>query len=259
MNKFMRTTIIILNLLFFIGISAYAEEMVLIVNVRHRPPEMIIKGSEYTGPLLDIIEEAVANIGYKVTYTERHFKSSMNLITKGRHDILPRTFWTKERKEIIDFLGPIGYQDKPVLFLVKQGKENSINSFSDLEKFKVGMKKGAFYFEQFNKSKKIKKIESKDDDNMVRMFKVGRFDTMIINDKEALKEALKNNKITDYSYANYKFPRRIGNYYGIAIINPIKYELQKSLEQMVKVGRITEIYKKYGATPPIQPDFSKKE
>ncbi|MCP4348701.1 MAG: ABC transporter substrate-binding protein [Desulfobacterales bacterium] len=259
MNTLMRTIIIILNLLFFIGNTAYAEEKVLTVNVRHRPPEMVINGSERSGPLLDIIEEAASRIGFKVKYAVRHFKSSMNLISKGHPDILPRTFWTKERKEIIDYLGPIGYQDKPVLFLVKPGKENTVNSFSDLEKLEVGMKKGAFYFEQFNKSKKIKKIESKDDDNMVRMFKVGRFDTMIINDKEAVEEALKNNKITEYSYANYKFIRRIGNYYGIAKINPAKAKLQKSLEQMVKSGRITEIYKKYGVTPPIHPDFFQKE
>ncbi|MCP4113467.1 MAG: transporter substrate-binding domain-containing protein [Desulfobacteraceae bacterium] len=146
MNTLMKTTVIILNLLFFIGNTAYAEEKVLIVNVRHRPPEMIISGSEYSGPLLDIIEEAGSRIGFKVKYTIRHFKSSMNFISKGRPDILPRT---KERKEIIDYLGPIGYHDKPVLFLVKPGKENTVNSFSDLEKLEVGMKKGAFYFDQF--------------------------------------------------------------------------------------------------------------
>jgi polar amino acid transport system substrate-binding protein len=120
-----------------------------------------------------------------------------------------------------------------------------------LEKLTVAMKRGAYYFERFNKNRKIRKLELNDDDNMVKMFRAGRFDTMIINDKKALESALKKHNITEYSFAKYTFYRKMGNYYGIAPNHPARERLQKAIEEMIKTGRIDEIYSKYGVTPPL--------
>lgn len=229
----------------------HAQNGIFKVDIRHRPPEMMVDGKSFSGPLLDIIQEAAKNIGYKVEFREQHFKASLTALQKGGTDILPRTFWTKEREEVIDYIGPIGYQKKPVIFLVKPGKENLITKFEDLEKLTVAMKRGAYYFERFNKNKKIRKLELKDDDDMVKMFSIGRFDTMIVNDKKALESALKKHNITEYSFAKYTFYRKMGNHYGIAPNHPARERLQNAIEEMIKTGRIDEIYSKYGATPPL--------
>ena len=86
---------------------------------------------------------------------------------------------------------------------------------------------------------------------MVRMFELGRFDTMIVNDKTALESALKKYGISSYAYAAYKFPRKIGNFYGISPNHSAKNGLQKALEDMVKNGQIDKIYSKYGIKPPL--------
>ena len=229
----------------------HAQNGIFKVDIRHRPPEMMVDGNNFSGPLLDIIQEASKKIGYEVEFRKRHFKASLTALQGGGTDILPRTFWTKEREEVIDYLGPIGYQEKPVIFLVRPGKENLITEFEDLEKLTVAMKRGAYYFEQFNKNRKIRKLELKDDDNMVRMFRAGRFDTMIVNDKKALESALKKHNITECSFAKYIFDRKIGNYYGIAPNHPARERLQKAIEEMIKTGRIDEIYSKYDVTPPL--------
>ncbi len=91
-----------------------------------------------------------------------------------------------------------------------------LNSYDDLYKLKVGVKRGTAYFDKFNHDKKIKKAISLDDKNMAKMFAANRFDTMIILDKNSIETALKKISCTDYSYANYKYIQRIGIYYGMS-------------------------------------------
>jgi polar amino acid transport system substrate-binding protein len=228
----------------------FAQDKILIVDLRHRPPEMIVDGGKYSGPLLDIIEKAADQIGYQVKYQVRQFQGSLVYLQRSKIDILPRTICTKERAEVIDYLGPIGYQQKEILFLVKSGKEASIRQFEDLKHFKVGVKRGTVYFAEFDQSQEIEKIISEDDENLVRMFAKNRFDTMIILDESAVEFALKKYHISDYAYAHYRHPLRIGIYYGIAPNHPVKDTLQHALEDLVTSGRVQAIYQQYGLEPP---------
>lgn len=233
-----------------VQLSAKTED-ILLVDYRHRPPEMLVTKEGYRGPLVDIVRELAKEINFDVRERTAHFKSSLDLLKKdGSLHLLPRTFCTKERAAKIDYLGPIGYQEKIILFLVKKGKENMINSYKDLSKLVIGVKNGTAYFERFDHDKNLRKMPSIDDFNMVKMFEVERFDTMIIVDKVSVEEALKKRKITNYSYANYKYPKKIWNYFGISRSFKKKDLLQKALEKMVKSKRVTEIYKKHGVKPP---------
>jgi len=226
--------------------AAWATDKVLRVDVRSRPPEMVIDGKQYKGPLLDIIERAAGKIGYRVLFKERRFSQSLELLQKGETDIVPRVVWTSERAKQVDFLGPIGQNDIQIEFLVKPGKEGTIKRFEDLEKLRVGTKEKTAYFERFDKNTTIKKIESFDDDNMTRMFQGGRFDTMIILDRPAVEAALKKNGIKDYAFAEYRYPLSLKIYYGIAKGHKQRAGLQKALVAMAKSGEVKKVYNKYG-------------
>jgi len=230
--------------------SATDDDTMLVVDVRQRPPEMNVEGEKYSGPLLDIIEETAHQTGYQVEYQVRQFQGSLRYLERGKIDILPRTICTQERAAIIDYLGPIGYEQKEILFLVKRGKEASIQRFEDLQHLTVGVKRGTVYFEAFDKSHAINKVVSHDDENLVRMFAHNRFDTMIILDKNAVEAALKKYQISEYAYAYYKYPLRIGIYYGIRRNHPAKDALQYALEDLVTSGRVNAIYHKYDLEPP---------
>lgn len=217
----------------------------LMVDYRPRPPEMMKnKTGKYIGPLVAIVDELEEKSKLSLNrITTRQFRLSLSLLEKGTPIILPRTFCTKERAKKIDYLGPIGYQKKEILFLVKKGKKNIIKSYNDLHKFKIGAKARTAYFEKFDKDTKIKKVISFDDLNMVRMLVANRFDAMIVIDKESVEVALKKNKIHDYEYAEYKDVKKIWNYFAIPKNLPQKAQLQKTLEKMVKDGRINHHYK----------------
>ncbi|MBF0441152.1 MAG: ABC transporter substrate-binding protein [Oligoflexales bacterium] len=238
-----------LMLIFFLILTpsfSNAEEKILNVDVRPRPPEMIVEKRNIYGPLIEIVEVAAARAGYKPVFASNNFDESMRLLQIGKIDIIPRTVWTKERAERIDFIGPLGVQKKDIIFLVKPGKEDTIRTYDDLKKFRVGAKKGTAYFDKFDKDKGINKIESLDDDNMVKMFDKDRFDTMIVLDRGALEKALSVNKITQYAFAKYVESINLELYYGLNPLHKDKENIKKAFLEMARSGEIVKIYKKHG-------------
>lgn len=187
MNK-----IFIFLMLILIQLNLYSKEEILICDFRNRPPEMIIDESgEISGPLKDILEEAAKKINYKIYWRITPFSRSINDLKSGKVDIVPRTIMNEQRKEFINFLGPINYQKKEISFLIKKNSEISIKNYEDLKKYKIGSKIGTFYFDEFNNDIKLNKVESIDDFNMSKMFINGRFDVMIVLDKQAIEIELK--------------------------------------------------------------------
>ncbi len=250
----MKKVTMLLSLLLAL-LSAHAEEKILQADFRHRPPEMVLTRNQISGPPKDIIEQAADKIGYKIKWRKAPFIRSLKGVKDGSVDILPRTVRNEAREKFITYLGPIGYQEKDILFLVKKGSEGLINHYEDLYELKIAVKRGTAYFKRFDQDKNLEKQVHMDDENMVRMFKRGRFEAMAVLDREALEEALLKHNITDYAYADYKHIQKNGNYYGM----PKKYagsiifkQLNNSLLNMVTSGEITHIYNQYGIKPPLQ-------
>ena len=240
-----------LILLFILSLSTtvtFSEEKILKADFRHRPPEMIVNGEDKSGPLKDIIEEAVAKIGYQLKWRKTPFSRSFVGLKNGQVDIVPRTIRNKERAAFINYLGPIGYQQKNIEFLVRKGQEGLLQNYEDLYSVRVGLKRDTAYFDKFNHDKKINRKISFDDKNMANMFKIERFDTMIILDKTSIEKALAEIGFIDYSYANYKYVQKIGIYYGFSKKSSHAHvypKLNEVLLEMAKSGRVAEIYKQH--------------
>jgi len=250
MNKF-----ILLISLMLIDTLAFSDIKILKADFRHRPPEMIVQPRNQSGPLKDIIEEASKKIGYKIKWREARFSRSLSGLRTGLIDIVPRTIKNKVREEFVHYLGPIGYQQKDILFMVRKGEEGLLNDFIDLYELEIGIKRHTAYFDEFDNNQKIRKAKSSDDRSMAKKFSKGKFKAMIILDKGSIEKSLKEIGFTDYAYANYKHVQRVGNYYGFSKRSPhahIYPKLNETLSKMTKSGRVAEIYKQFNATPPIQ-------
>ncbi|MCX4026179.1 transporter substrate-binding domain-containing protein [Endozoicomonas sp. SM1973] len=233
-----------------------AETKVLYADYRHRPPEMVrVEGADtFFGPLRDILEDAAYRIGYSVVWRFAPFPRSLDDLKKGRIDIIPRTIKTKKREAFVAYIGPIGFQQKDIFFLVKKGQEDLINSYEDLYRHRIGVKRKTAYFPKFDNDKRIQKMLSLDDKNMAEMISKNRFPVMIVLDTSSIESALKKIGFTNYSYANYKHQQRIGNYYGMSKKSPnapVYEKLNEAILNMVKTGRVDEYYKKYNIIPPL--------
>ena len=207
----------------FVLNTSYLQAETIKSDFRYRPPEMIIDGKNKLGPLIDILELAAQKLGHNIQWRNEIFPMSIHALEEGNLDILPRTLKTKRRDLFINYLEPVGYQDKTIYFLVKKGEENLINSCKDLKKLKIGVRRKTAYFKRFNLDSSLDKIETVDDGHMVMMFNRFRFDTMAVLDIDSVEYALKKNNITNYTDANYKFKQKIGNYYAMSKILKIVF------------------------------------
>lgn len=252
----MNRIVVILIGCFFSGLL-WAEAKVLYADYRHRPPEMVrvVKTNTFYGPLRDILEEAAGKIGYTISWRFAPFPRSLEDLKHGRIDIIPRTIKAKEREPYVLYLGPIGYQQKDIHFLVTKGMESSINSYDDLYQFRIGVKRRTAYFPKFDKDGQIRKVVALDDKNMAEMIVKNRFSVMIILDTDAIESALAKLDYSNYAYANYKYVQKIGNYYGMSkkSINTDKFKLLNSaIKEMVVEGRVTYFYEKYNIDAPLK-------
>jgi len=251
-------TLIIPLLMWTTAEAASSEEKVLLADYRQRPPEMVIdeKTDRFSGPLIEILDEAASKIGYSIKWRNAPFQRSLKELESGSVDVVPRVVLDEERKAFVAYLGPIGYQQKDIVFLVRKGAESLINSYEDLRKITVGVKQDTAYFDRFNSDSSIRKfISVLDDKGMANQFVAGRFDAMIVLDAEAIEKALKDINFTDYAYANYRYVQKIGNYYGMSKKSPriAEYKtLNAALLNLVKSGRVKQIYRKYNVPPPIE-------
>jgi polar amino acid transport system substrate-binding protein len=61
-------TLIIHLLMWTMPEAAFSEEKALLADYRPRPPEMVIdeKTGEFSGPLIEILDEAARKIGYSI-------------------------------------------------------------------------------------------------------------------------------------------------------------------------------------------------
>lgn len=231
-----------------------AEEKLLKADFRPRPPEMVVaEGDRISGPLKDILEEAAALHGYKVQWRVVPFPQSLHDLETGQVDVVPRVIQTKEREAFTQFLGPIGYQNKDIQFLVHKGKENTIKEYKDLASLVVGVKLKTAYFDPFDGDKSLQKETSSDDHSLARMFIGGRFDTVALLDRPAMEGVLTSLNFKDYAFAEYRFQQTIGNFYGMSKNSPhiaLFPDLNATLAKMSTNGRVGAIYKIHNMESP---------
>jgi polar amino acid transport system substrate-binding protein len=148
--------LLVLNCL-SIADSVLADVSSLRADYRQRPPEMVVdeKSGHFFGPLIDILDEAARKIDYRIKWRKAPFQRSYNELQLGSVDVVPRVILTEERKAFVAYLGPIGYQRKDIVFLVRKGQEGLINTYDDLRKISIGTKRDTAYFKRFNDDKSI--------------------------------------------------------------------------------------------------------
>ncbi|MBF0134507.1 MAG: ABC transporter substrate-binding protein [Magnetococcales bacterium] len=234
---------------------AAAEEKLLKADYRPRPPEMIVgEGEQISGPLKDILDEAAARNGFRVEWHVVPFPKSLHDLEVGSVDLVPRVIRTTDRENFVQFLGPIGYQDKDIHFLVHKGQESRIRVYEDLHSLVVGVKLKTAYFDPFDGDKAIRKETSSDDSSLARMFIGGRFETIALLDRPAMEGVLAGLDFKDYAFADYHFHQKIGNFYGMSKKSPHAASfpaLNATLAEMSASGRVTELYKIHSVDPPI--------
>lgn len=231
--------------------NLYAQGKFLHADARPRPPEIVTdeRTGVISGPVVVILNEAAAKLGYQVQWRIAPFPRTLEDMKSGAIDLVPAIFQSEERAVFMNFLGPIGVESNPVLFLTRAGQEQQIKSYDDLKKLRIGVKRGTLYFPQFDMDKTMQRVASYDDSNMVKMLIAGRFDVMIVNDKESVLAALTPAEKNRVAWSEYQATRALARYFGMSKFSKHKHlapALSNTIRDMAKQGRVTEIYRDFG-------------
>ena len=140
----MRRAILGLVILFSACAAAKAEDIQ--GEFRARPPEMKVENGKFSGPIKDVIEQAVATAGLTISWSEVPFARSLKELQDGDRVLVPRFNRTSDREAYSIFLGPIAVQKRQILFAVHKGDEHRIKSYGDLAALSIGTKRGTAYF-----------------------------------------------------------------------------------------------------------------
>lgn len=227
--------------------SSAISAQTLKADFRHRPPEMLVDSStnQLSGPLKDIIEEAAQQLGHSIEWSVVPFARSLNSLKSGETDIVPRVIRNAEREQFVQYVGPISEQVKNIMFVTRSDSAD-VKSYGDLKALNIGVKRGTAYFDQFDQDNTLRKVVVNDDFNIARMLEAKRIDAIVVLDMGALESEFKVMNYSGYRATSYFYPNRIGNFYGMPKNHPLSAAFSQKLAEMVKNGRVTEIYSKYG-------------
>ncbi|HWK47346.1 MAG TPA: transporter substrate-binding domain-containing protein [Stellaceae bacterium] len=242
-------TVLTFAIMAFFG-GARAEEIV--GHFRPRPPEMVVADGKFSGPIKDILEQALAPLGLTISWQDVPFARSLKELKDGDPVIVPRYNRTAEREEFSLYLGPIAVQRRHIVFAVRQGDEQRIKSYADLASLTIGTKRGTSYFDQFDQDKTLHKEEVVDDLNLALPLRAGRRDAAIVLDQTAFESAAKEAGWSDYAWAAWRVDLTQANYYAIAKSGPLAAKgpaIDAALQAMAADGRVKAIYAKYGLDP----------
>ncbi|HEV2678396.1 MAG TPA: transporter substrate-binding domain-containing protein [Aliidongia sp.] len=221
-------------------------------HFRPRPPEMTVENGKFSGPIKDVIEEALHTAGMTISWADVPFARSLKQLQDGDPVLVPRYNRTPDREAFSLFLGPIAVQKRQIRFAVRQGDEHRIKSYADLAALSIGVKRGTAYFDQFDKDKSLHREEAVDDQNLLLPLRAGHQDAAIVVDQIPFENAAKAMGWGGYAWADWKVDIEQGNYYAIAKSGPLAPKaaaIDAALKAMAANGRVKEIYAKYGLDP----------
>lgn len=222
---------------------------VLRAHIRHRPPEMIVDNHYLSGPLKELLEVAAGKQGYQIEWQKAPFADSLSALKNGDVDIVPRMMRTQEREDFVEFLGPVGNQQKTVSFMLLKDNGSPVSRYEDLAGLTIGVKDGSAYFKQFDEDAGLNKVAVAGGDyELGRGLIDGRFDAVAVIDHLSLESAMVGMGFYDYRYADFTYQESVGNYFGFSRASPhftVSTALAQTLLDMGASGEIAAIYQRY--------------
>ena len=236
---------------------AYGTENIE-VHYQDRRPEMLRSDSgSPQGPIIEIAAHLLNALGLTPSFRYVPWARSLRMAQNNADIFLIRHSMPDERRLYLD---PIvyGLETRHVHFYKRKGSNVHVETFEDLYKYNIGMRRKSFYFSKFQTDPLLSKVAVNSDDQMIRMLMSNRIDLIIFNQEKIFIDHLKamdiemENKFEEtqykHSYLNPRFfsiPKESKNSKLYQQLNCKMYQLRKS-------GFITETFQKYNLMPPAQ-------
>jgi polar amino acid transport system substrate-binding protein len=224
---------------------------VLKVGLDEFPPWNMTTGQAMSGINVEIIEMLAQNMGLALEFSICPWKRCLKLMSAGKIDLLPGVLKKGDREDYMHFIAPAyKTQSNKVFYTLSSTSAISdkpavtINSFGDLYSYSIGVVAGVKYFEAFDKSYQLDKVEVTGNKQLIAMLKRKRIDAFIGTESQIDYQLLKNGGYQGISKANYQYKKPTAVYLTLSKKSPHYknahlFDLQMS--KMIEEGKADQI------------------
>jgi polar amino acid transport system substrate-binding protein len=173
------------GLIFSLGCgTAFAAEP-LVLAFSELEPWKTSGGGQYGGAYTEIVRELARRVDAPLKIVPCPLKRCLVMLEHGEADLFIGIKNSAERSSYLQFLRtPYRMRGSDKVFYVSTGKANSIRSYDDLRKLRIGVKNGAENFPRFSKDDTLNKIEAKDLATNLKKLMLGRLDAVIASEDQ---------------------------------------------------------------------------
>ncbi|GGB60716.1 hypothetical protein GCM10011316_35920 [Roseibium aquae] len=236
---------------------ASAKAATITVEIRNRPPDLIVEDGRISGPVFHLVEAIMAETGNTARYVTVPWKRSIVLAQQGKAGMLIRHSMDEDRAAFLSPM-PYGYERREVSFIRRKDGDADPRSFDDLAPYLIGHRAGAYYYPRFNESGQLRKIEATDEKILIKMLAAGRIDLVISDNSSLFRENAEAAGLPfdgHFEPAPYKEVLLNGRYFSVPRTGDhARYfeDLNCAIYQLRVNGTVDRIFIAAGLEPPIQ-------
>ena len=216
----------------------------------HWPPWRVLEDDgSLSGIDVDILKRLSTRLELQLVTKGCGWKRCLKHMELGGSDVMTGLFKTPDREKYMKFIDPPYRVAHNTCFYQNKNQSVEINRFEDLHKITVGVVKKVVYFEPFDSDASIKKFHATTDENLFRLLKAQRIDTIImgcVTGDIFLKRLDLND---EFKHANYVHRVAHPVYLAISRKSPLLArgtDISQALQSMLNKGEIKQIMSDYG-------------
>lgn len=220
----------------------------IIVAMYIEPPFSDIVDGKFVGENIDIANALAAKADKKISFVYCPPARCFALLESGQADMMIAIRKTTLRKNFLLYLEPaINIQHLPLQFYIHANNKIEVNSYEDLRPLKIGVLRGASYFDRFDYDTELTKIPLSSYQQLVDMLLKGRIDTFLEREETIMPWVDQEIYKTQIKLARFAYEQGVGSYIAIAKNSPLALEVShfsQALQALSDSGELATILKK---------------
>ncbi len=195
-----------------------------------------------------ILAAVAAQLDAQAIFQYAPFKRRLLMLKKGDIDLVCGLLKRPEREVYIHYIHPPYKKRSDTVFFVTQQNSQSIQTYEDLKRLKIGVTRGSKYFIRFDDDKTLHKEIVHQATVNFRKLTLKRLDTVIIDESTGIHLIHKLGIADQVEPAPFRFSRNKFVYIGISknsgLMKRIN-EVEPVIQEMIASGKIRQRIRDY--------------
>lgn len=233
----------------FASIQASSQPLPIInVAMYIEPPFSNIVDGVFVGENIDIANLLAKKLARKTKFIYCPPARCFAFLQNGQADMMVAIRKTESREKFLSYLEPpIKIQHLPLQFYTRADSNIVLDEYQDLLPLKVGVLRGASYFDKFDHDNQLSKVPLINYQQLVDMLLKGRIDTFLEREETITPWIDQDIYKTNIKLAKYSYNEKVGSYVVVSKVSPIRNDiaqLSAALQSLSNNGEIQTILDK---------------